>query len=97
MDLLYNFPSNLVAFLDFLPPYKGAGLNGQPLPLSYTEEVVGSSPIPPTVKPLDVGDLWVNGRLMVASSHSQVSIRWIIGSLTPSEAKFSYDHVWWKS
>jgi hypothetical protein len=49
------------------------------------------------VKPLDVGDLWVNGRLMVASSHSQVSIRWIIGSLTPSEAKFSYDHVWWKS
>jgi hypothetical protein len=49
--------ANLVAFLDFLPPYIGARLNGQPSPFSHTEEVVGSSPIPPTEEPLIVGAL----------------------------------------
>jgi hypothetical protein len=39
---------------DILQQYGNHGLNGQPLPLSYTEEVVGSSPIPTTQEPLGV-------------------------------------------
>jgi hypothetical protein len=54
VDLLDNSPSKLAAILYFLPPYIGAGLNGQPSPLSYTEEVVGSSPVPSIKEPLGV-------------------------------------------
>jgi hypothetical protein len=48
MDMLDNLPVKIDAKLDVLLPQMGAGLNGHPLPIPYTEEVVGSSPIPPT-------------------------------------------------
>jgi len=38
-----------------IPPHVGLGKLGQTFRLSYTEEVVGSIPIPPTQLPLDIG------------------------------------------
>ncbi len=38
-----------------LPPYVGYVNCGQPIEVSYTEEAVGSSPIPPTFSPPGMG------------------------------------------
>jgi hypothetical protein len=54
VDLVDLLSSKLVAILYVVPLYTGAGLNGQPRPLSYTEEVVGSSPISPTLEILNL-------------------------------------------
>ena len=41
--------------IDIIPPYIANGHHGQLIELSYTEEVAGSSPVPPTLLPPSVG------------------------------------------
>ncbi len=52
MDVMDIYTSTDGEIRDTMPPYVGGGHRGRPMNLSYTEEVAGSSPVPPT-KSLD--------------------------------------------
>ena len=41
--------------VDDIPPYIGDGRNGQISDIPYKDDVAGSSPVPPTQKPLYMG------------------------------------------
>ena len=43
---------------DTMPPYVGGGHRGRPMNLSYTEEVAGSSPVPPILNTPIPGGFW---------------------------------------
>ena len=42
-------------WVDDIPPYVGGRYNRPPCEISYTEEVAGSSPVLPTLKPPSLG------------------------------------------
>jgi hypothetical protein len=46
--------------MDTLPPYVGSGRCGRPTEISYTDEIAGPSPVPPTLTPPNGGFVYLH-------------------------------------
>jgi hypothetical protein len=58
IDIVDKYTPHRQDIMDNRPPYVACGNCENPMTFSYTEEAVGSSPIPPTREPPEMGVLW---------------------------------------